>query len=185
MTDKSSYPKFNEQKTTEAASVLLRLEGGEMNYMKLIKLLYFADRRALQEWERPITQDFYYSMKDGQVLSTVLDFVRNRIIGVIWHEHIKPASQYRVKLPIALDKIQELSPAEIELLENIYSEYGKYNQYELGDLTKKGAEYKETSSRVQTDLEDLLSALGFSKSKIARISERLEEKANIDSLFVV
>jgi hypothetical protein len=33
---------FNERKATEAAAYLLKLRGGRMSYMKLIKLLYLA-----------------------------------------------------------------------------------------------------------------------------------------------
>jgi len=50
-------PPFNERKATEAASVLLRLRGGQMSHLKLIKLLYLADREALDRWSVPITHD--------------------------------------------------------------------------------------------------------------------------------
>src|SRR5450756_2974830 len=49
--------RFREERTTQAAAYLLRLRGGRMSYMKLIKLIYFADRRALLELVRPITFD--------------------------------------------------------------------------------------------------------------------------------
>ena len=38
---------FNERKATEAAAHLLALRGGQMHYLKLLKLLYIADREAL------------------------------------------------------------------------------------------------------------------------------------------
>jgi hypothetical protein len=34
----------NEIKTTQDAALFLKLNGGKMNYMKLIKLMYLADR---------------------------------------------------------------------------------------------------------------------------------------------
>jgi hypothetical protein len=49
--------KFDERKATEATALLLSLRGGQMHYMKLIKLLYLADRRALLRWGIPITTD--------------------------------------------------------------------------------------------------------------------------------
>ena len=51
--------RFNEKKATQAAARFLRLCKGCMNYMKLIKLLYIADREALLRWGRPITTDAY------------------------------------------------------------------------------------------------------------------------------
>ena len=64
---------FNERKATQAAAHLLRLHGGRMSCMKLIKLLYLADREALLTWGRPISTDRYVSMDRGPVLSRVLD----------------------------------------------------------------------------------------------------------------
>jgi len=66
---------FNERKATEAAARLLKLRGGTMSYMKLIKLLYLADREALLRWGRPISTDRYVSMDRGPVLSHVLNLV--------------------------------------------------------------------------------------------------------------
>ena len=41
---------FDESKATEAAVFLLSRSDQTMNYMKLIKLLYLADREALIRW---------------------------------------------------------------------------------------------------------------------------------------
>ena len=38
--------RFNEVKATQAAARLLRNRGGRMKYLKLIKLLYLADREG-------------------------------------------------------------------------------------------------------------------------------------------
>ena len=43
------------------------------DYIKLIKLLYLADRAALIETGSPITGDRYVSMKFGPVLSNVFE----------------------------------------------------------------------------------------------------------------
>ena len=45
---------FDERKAAQAASVLLERHGGSMPYIKLIKLLYLADREALIESGLPI-----------------------------------------------------------------------------------------------------------------------------------
>ena len=66
---------FNEKKATQAAAYLLRLRGGRMSYMKLIKLLYLADRISLNRRGRPITTDRYVSMDRGPVLSRTLNLI--------------------------------------------------------------------------------------------------------------
>jgi len=39
--------RFDEAKATQAATLFLKLRGGRMHYIKLIKLLYLLDREAL------------------------------------------------------------------------------------------------------------------------------------------
>jgi hypothetical protein len=41
---------FDEKKATEVAAFLLKMRGGKMSYLKLIKLLYLADRESLSRW---------------------------------------------------------------------------------------------------------------------------------------
>ena len=118
--------RFNERKATQAAARLLKLRGAQMSYMKLIKLLYLADRTALLRWGRPITTDSYVSVERGPVLSRVLDLATDEEVPgqhSVWAEHITEPEHYSVRLrkdPGA----DELSAAEdqlegVALMENI------------------------------------------------------------------
>src|SRR5258705_6624824 len=90
--------RFNEQKTTEAAAHLIKRRGqGYMSYMKLIKLLYFADREALLRWGSPITADTFYSMDRGPVLSRVHDLVTEGASpdeSHYWEQHLQPCGDH-------------------------------------------------------------------------------------------
>ena len=68
---------FNEGKAAEAASYLLFLNGGTLDSMKLIRLLYIADRRSLSQFHSSITTDSYYSLKLGPVPSAILDCIKH------------------------------------------------------------------------------------------------------------
>ena len=57
----------NYKKITQALNWLARKEGGEINKMKAIKLVWMADRLHLREYGRPITNDDYIAMKFGPV----------------------------------------------------------------------------------------------------------------------
>lgn len=60
-----------------------------MNYTKLIKLLYLADRRALIEWGFTVTGDKYVAMKNGPVLSRLFDLIKGKGNGraqALWGE---------------------------------------------------------------------------------------------------
>src|SRR5437879_4780475 len=69
--------RFNLNKTIQAAAVLLEREPGErMNYMRLLKLLYLADRESLKDRGRPICGSPAFAMERGPVLGTVLDLIK-------------------------------------------------------------------------------------------------------------
>jgi len=93
--------KFREVKATQAAPRLLELEGGKMSHMKLIKLLYLAERQAILRWGRPITFDWYVSMPHGPVLSFTLDKINDAAPldgSSYWHRHISERKGYEVTL---------------------------------------------------------------------------------------
>ena len=128
-------PRFREDKTVQAAACFLRHEGSTMNYMKLIKLLYFMDRRALKQWGHPVTYDHYVSMRHGPVLSLTLDRINEADepgSPSYWSQHIAPPHQYSVTLEKDPPN-DELSEAELHLIDEVHAEYGHMNQWELRD----------------------------------------------------
>ena len=173
------YPKFNEQKATEAASLLLSWHGGKMSRVKILKLLYLADRKALENWERPITFDTYYSMKEGQVLSGVLDLINDKKNNSLWREHIEQADDISIRLHDDPVELKKLSRAEEKLLKAIYDEYGQMNRFDLGAITKQFPEYKPTSSRKKTHIEEVLTYI-YGEEEAKRIRDRLEEQAYLE-----
>ena len=64
---------FNEEKAAQAAAYLIRLHGGRINLMALLKLLYLADRQSLLATGQTITGDQRVSMPHGPVLSRIYD----------------------------------------------------------------------------------------------------------------
>ena len=68
--------RFNFEKSLQAAGVLLQLEEGRMPYLRLLKLLYIADRELLAESAASLTGDRAYAMKHGPVLSHVYSLIK-------------------------------------------------------------------------------------------------------------
>ncbi len=176
--------KFQEQKTTEAASVLLQLQGGRMPYLKLLKLLYIADRIAIKEWERPITYDSYVSMDYGPVLSTTFDLIKgNNIQSCCWKETIS-RSGYEVYLKNGSPQIKKLSRAEIELIQRVNTNYGGIDRFSLSKITHEFPEYKDPKgSSIPISFEEILSALGYNQSDIERVDSELQEESDIVAVF--
>jgi len=182
-----TLPDFNIEKTVEAVGYLLQLHGigKSVKFLKIIKLLYLADRKALEEWERPITNDVYVSMPMGQVLSTTYNLIKGELSDDAWDEYIERNSKNNIKLKKQI-KLKKLSPAEVELLEKIFAEYGNYSAFDLAELTHKLPEYVNPgNSSVVTPLWKLLQALGYKNDEVNRILNEMQSEAEIDILLGV
>jgi hypothetical protein len=124
---------FNERKAAQSAAYLLRLHGGRLNYMALIKLLYLADRQALIECGTTITGDRPFSLPHGPVLSMILDRIS---MGrdeqkCPWFDYVSEAQGYEVSLMEASPSSDELSTFETELLGAVHRQFGHLNQWQL------------------------------------------------------
>lgn len=126
----------------------LKLNNGSMNYTKLIKLMYIADKTALQKYNYSISNDNIVSMKNGPVLSVTYDLIKHtgenkNIIGLQeWNKYFTK-NNYELSFQENVeDKISEilsddvlwLSDADIEIIETINTEYKDYTYSAMIDL---------------------------------------------------
>ncbi len=64
---------FNVRKATQVAAYLIWKRGGTMSYLKLMKLMYLAEKDSLLRNEEFLTGSKLVSMPRGPVLSSVYD----------------------------------------------------------------------------------------------------------------
>ena len=106
---------FNQRKAAQAAAYLVRLHGGQINLMALLKLLYLADRTALVETGYTITGDHMVSMPHGPVLSYIYDSSKwGKMEDDPWYEYISERTNHEVSLAKLMLEVDELSEYEIE-----------------------------------------------------------------------
>ena len=157
-----------------------------MSDLKLIKLLYLADREALLRWGRPITTDRYFSMDRGPVLSRVMDLVTDGEdpgAPCIWASHISGPANFEVQLRSDAGR-DELSDAELALLDEVFRDHGGKSRWELVDLTHKLPEWKDPQgSTVPITYRDILKAGGKTELEIASIEDELEGVAFAETVF--
>jgi uncharacterized phage-associated protein len=109
-------------KTLAAAGYLLSLGNGSLSILKLVKMLYYADRLALECWHRTITGDAFYSLPEGPIVSTAYDLMKGEgpeQLQEKWFTFIQP----RHGNTIALKQMPDtsfLSDAEKETLAASY-----------------------------------------------------------------
>lgn len=165
---------FNERKATQIAARFLSGAAGQtLSYMKLIKLMYLVDREAIKRWGAPVTDDTYYALNYGMVLSQVKELINEGEGQGVWTEAIEPSGRYDVKL-IGNPGEDELSRAELHLIEEIQSVYGSLSQWQLSDLTHTFPEWKHPNgSSIPVRLRRIAMAVGFSPVEAAGIEAEL------------
>jgi uncharacterized phage-associated protein len=167
---------MNREKAAQAAAYLVKLHGGRMNAMALIKLLYLADRTALVETGFPITGDKMVSMPHGPVLSQIYDSTKWETEGDPWYTYLSEKTNHEVGLVVKELKTFELSAYEIGLLDRIHKEYGHLNQYQLRELTHDLPEWTDPNgSSYAIEPTAILRAAGKSDADIERLSQEAEE----------
>jgi uncharacterized phage-associated protein len=176
--------RFDFQKTLQASGVLLSLDANRMAYVRLLKLLYIADREWLAEAGRTITGDQAVAMKNGPVLSRVYDIIK----GVApradeWDDHIRKAD-YSIELRKDPGR-GKLSKGEIEKLTEVSERYRAMDDWELSEHTHG---FPESRNHFQPDAsilipwQEMLDAQG--RVDVIEIAERDEAaRQYLDSLF--
>lgn len=132
----------------QIAGWFLRLNNGGMNYTKLIKLMYIADKKALECYNYSISNDDIVSMKNGPVLSVTYDLIKNtggnkNIAGLDeWNRYFtknhyelsfKKGAEDKINAILSDDALW-LSDTDIEIIETVYNEYKSYSYTEMIDL---------------------------------------------------
>jgi uncharacterized phage-associated protein len=166
--------RFNERKATEAAAFLLRLRGGRMHYLKLIKLLYLADREALLRWGIPVTTDRYVSMDNGPVTSRIYDLIVDEVDRPFWSQYVSAPSDYQVTL-LKEAPSDQLSRAEESLLLEIFERYGHMYRFDLVKFVHTLPEWKDPNgSAIPISVPDILLAGGLSLEEAEAIVRELD-----------
>jgi uncharacterized phage-associated protein len=146
---------FDASKAAKAMAYLVsRLEGQKTDKVKLMKLLYLADRDHFLEEGRPITGDDQYAMPYGPAPTLSLDLLEEGADGGVFaylHTQDNEVSLKQPQPPVILD------PSECRVLDAVIARYGAMPKWDLVNYTHKLPEYVEmnrpgTSTRIPFEL---------------------------------
>lgn len=169
---------YKEERATQAAAHLLKLRGAPMSYMKLIKLLYFADRAALLRLGRPITYDQWVSMPHGPILSRTYDLVVAEPApdeSPYWRRYISPViGDYEVEALNEDPPTDQLSKAQEEILDSVFNEWGHLDRWQVRDASHLLPEYTKTNSSIRIPYRDVLILEGRTEAEACEIEADLE-----------
>jgi uncharacterized phage-associated protein len=150
---------FDYKKATQAINYLAKKEGGQIDKLKLIKLVYFADRYHLRRYGRPMVNDAYLAMPLGPVGSSVKDIAE--FSDFLDEEERGYAEKYlargvRDNTVVSVANVDDaiFSRSELEALDFAYHEFGAQSasslvkithQYPEWDKFRRALESKETT----------------------------------------
>ena len=180
---------FNERRVAQMAAYLLSRQKGRMNYLKLMKLLYLADRESMKRHGLPISGDRFVSMDHGPVLSQTFNLVKGavRFAEHGWNYWIADRADYDVSLKrkVHRESLDELSEANLEVLGDVYAKFGKMDQWKLVDYTHRYCREWEDpkGSSTPIDYESIFKALGRTPAQARKLGERIERQRRVDRLF--
>ncbi len=178
---------FNERKAAQVAAWFLRQQGGKMPHLKLLKLMYLADREAMKEYGFPITGDKVVAMPHGPVLSMTLNFINGDVESVDdgWEAWISDRENHEVAIRDRQDALDELSKAELDVLAKVWKTFGKMSKWEIRDYTHKHCpEWVDPQGSSQPiSYKRIFEALGKSNEEASALAENIEAQQGIDRVF--
>lgn len=178
---------FKTRKAAQIAAFFARKEGGTINLLKLVKLIYLANRRAMERYDYPLFDDYLYSMDHGPVNSTVLDLINGaRKDAEEWEEFVTSRSHNNVGLRQkrrAFSDLDELSDADLGVLNFIWERFGKKDKWELVDYTHKHCPEWEhpRGTSVLIPYERIFKVLG--KKHSLELAQQIENQRALDAAF--
>jgi len=174
---------FNEEKAVRSAAYFLRRAGGEMDTLKLLNLLYIAERLAWTILERPIFGGKYVVSASGPKIEQAYFLLHDEPIPGEkhpWHAAVSAPRDYKVAL-IADIGLGELSNDEEGILEAAWEEFGPLSHWELLNRTLLLPECENALDYGGVlEYKDVLGAVGKNHQ---RTTEILAVVADLDNIL--
>ncbi|MCW3785502.1 Panacea domain-containing protein [Plebeiibacterium sediminum] len=121
----------------------LKSSDNTINRLKLMKLLWLADRMHLNKYGRLVLKDAYNALPHGPVPSLTMDFTKFSLPDIF------RVAGYEITAEGEFDA-RYFSSSDIEIFEEVWSSFGELDQFSLRDLSHKFPEWL----RYKDDLED-------------------------------
>jgi len=177
---------YNPRKASQIAAYFAQREGGKINVLKLVKLIYLADRNFMKAFDSSMINDNLVSMDHGPVNSRTLNFINGLAEDSGWSEFITDRENHFIGLAsseFADSDLDELSRAEIGILEKTWSEFGGMTRWQIRDYTHDHCPEWEDPDGSSNPIpyERVFKALG--KSKPSELDERIRTDRWISSVL--
>jgi len=176
-----NYLQFNEKRAGNAAAFFFHKAGEPLLLLKLLKLLYLAERESLRRYGEPMLGETFVSAPFGPMPLTAWMNISTEDgpdltdwIGI----------PYKIQSPEK--ELLELSNGDIEILENVWDQFGKMTALELVKYTCSEAcpEWEGGYDSIRPiSLGRMLCAIGYTQESAQEVIDHLEAQKNLKNEF--
>ena len=178
---------FDIYKAAQAAHFFITRAGGEMEILRLVKLLYLTDRRSLEARRIPVVGGTYYSLKHGPITSEVLDLINDgtREGNSPWEQMISDRANHRIAANGAVETYDALSPSEMRLLEEVWQQFGATAQWDLVAWTHRHCEEwsDPRGGRAEISARKLAESFAWKPSEIDDFETELAAQSRLQEIL--
>jgi uncharacterized phage-associated protein len=196
------FDAFKAKTAAQMAAYLLNKAGGSMPKLKLMKLMYLADREGYRDdnGPEPFLWDTVVAMKNGPVLAKTLELMEGRASdSKDWDELIAPKGDGELALRRDLKYFNpdefvpdlktwvktdngKLCPALEKILDDILAQFGNMDQWDLVEYTHTLGEWHDPGEEaVPIEPKEILKAMGRTPEEIGDILLYLEDSNKLDA----
>lgn len=132
---------FATRRAAQVTAFFAIKSGGKINILKAVKLIYLADRASMESRDYPITGDNFVSMEFGPVNSITYNYMKGLapVRQEMWAEFVGSKNQHYIPIAVGvgIDDLDELSRADLEILDSTWNKFKDIDQFTLADWTHK------------------------------------------------
>jgi uncharacterized phage-associated protein len=157
---------FNYRKAVQVINLFVIQEGGSIDKLKIVKLIWLADRLHLRKYGRPILMDNYYAMIKGPIPSHTKDLTESENVYLndqeiaYRDEFLSPTSKifslsprkknYTIK-SIKKADTNVLSKTDIQCIDIVYSAFGGNTGNQLSEISHFYPEWNKYQEQLNND----------------------------------
>ncbi|MBE6328095.1 MAG: DUF4065 domain-containing protein [Bacteroidales bacterium] len=173
---------FNKEKATQSILyVANRLERRDLH--KIFKILYFAERKHLQDWGMPILGDTYIAMDAGPVPSRVYDILKivrgdSYMSDTEGLKKMFAIEDWMYVVPLQNADLNKLSKSDIDALDWSVNTYGALSYDEIKEKSHDIAR-RSTAKDFAISWESIAREAGLDSQDIEYITQTLESSRSL------
>lgn len=173
---------IDREKTINSALYILKSLGGQSDFHKLFKILYFADQKHLVKYGTPITGDTYVAMAHGPVPSKLYD--RLKALRNIFGDNADDNGTFKIVENHFVSSLKEpdmdsLAPSNINCLNDAIHENKNLSFKALADKSHGEAWKAAEEQTEEIDFLAIASEGGATEEMLKYIRLNLENQNSI------